>query len=346
MLVPHRTFSSPEYRYGFQGQEKDDEVKGNGNSLNYKFRMHDPRVGRFFAVDPLAVAYSWNSPYSFSENDVVRAVELEGGEKKIVIHKINGFYDDDGSPIIVSTSVKIEKLTWVTFDNLKGRMYASTEVFYAHKNGKIYKGQEIYEEIRSGNPTPSANYDYTSLEIGSNSQKDKTDNDKKYAGWNPLKWGKLVKRDFNAPDNQIARDLTELSPLLEAGFGLGAMNLYAKIASKSKNLGMKVKAVELYALKKSLRVPFKVTKKDAISIGKSFVGKNPTKIYRNGKLHAMQSKDGTRLFRFPVKKLKNGKPTGKYDANFQIRKKVNVSWKNGQAVKRGDISNTHLGIKE
>ncbi|RFC54967.1 hypothetical protein [Brumimicrobium aurantiacum] len=45
------------YRYGFQGQGMDDEVKGKGNSVNYKHRMHDPRVGRFFAVDPLADKY-------------------------------------------------------------------------------------------------------------------------------------------------------------------------------------------------------------------------------------------------------------------------------------------------
>jgi hypothetical protein len=49
MLVPNR-HSVDDYRYGFQGQEKDDEIKGGkGNSLNYTFRMHDPRVGRFFA---------------------------------------------------------------------------------------------------------------------------------------------------------------------------------------------------------------------------------------------------------------------------------------------------------
>jgi len=80
MLVPHRTFSSPEYRYGFQGQEKDDEVKGNGNSLNYKFRMHDPRVGRFLSLDPLSQSYPHNSPYAFSENRVIDAIELEGAE--------------------------------------------------------------------------------------------------------------------------------------------------------------------------------------------------------------------------------------------------------------------------
>jgi RHS repeat-associated protein len=80
MLLPNRHEAESEYRYGFQGQEKDDEIKGEGNSLNYKYRMHDPRVGRFFAVDPLTASYPWNSPYAFSENRVIDGVELEGLE--------------------------------------------------------------------------------------------------------------------------------------------------------------------------------------------------------------------------------------------------------------------------
>ncbi len=68
------------YRYGFQGQEKDDEIKGQGNSINYTFRLHDPRVGRFLSIDPLAPDYPWNSPYAFSENRVIDGVELEGLE--------------------------------------------------------------------------------------------------------------------------------------------------------------------------------------------------------------------------------------------------------------------------
>jgi RHS repeat-associated protein len=82
--LDERTVSSSEYRYGFQGQEKDDEIKGEGNSVNYTFRMHDPRVGRFLSVDPLASQFAWNSPYSFSENQVTWAVELEGLEKYII----------------------------------------------------------------------------------------------------------------------------------------------------------------------------------------------------------------------------------------------------------------------
>ncbi len=81
MTVPNRNYSSPSYRYGFQGQEKDDEIKGNGNSINYKFRMHDPRVGRFFAVDPLSPQYPHYTPYSFSGNKVIAFMELEGLEE-------------------------------------------------------------------------------------------------------------------------------------------------------------------------------------------------------------------------------------------------------------------------
>ncbi|WP_434063925.1 RHS repeat domain-containing protein [Mangrovimonas cancribranchiae] len=78
--MPNRHGSVDSYRYGFQGQEKDDEIKGEGNSINYKFRMHDPRVGRFLSLDPLAPQYPHNSPYAFSENRVIDGIELEGLE--------------------------------------------------------------------------------------------------------------------------------------------------------------------------------------------------------------------------------------------------------------------------
>jgi hypothetical protein len=58
----------------------DNELKGEGNSLNYEYRMHDPRVGRFFAPDPLEPKYPFYSPYQFSGNRVIDMVELEGLE--------------------------------------------------------------------------------------------------------------------------------------------------------------------------------------------------------------------------------------------------------------------------
>ena len=88
MTMENRYATGDNYRYGFQGQEKDDELKGSGNSVNYKYRMHDPRIGRFFAIDPLTKSYPWNSPYAFSENRVIDAIELEGLEK-VSIHSLS-----------------------------------------------------------------------------------------------------------------------------------------------------------------------------------------------------------------------------------------------------------------
>ncbi|MFH6996052.1 hypothetical protein [Flavobacterium sp. FlaQc-48] len=58
----------------------DNEIRGEGNSISYTFRMHDTRIGRFFAIDPLASKYPWNSSYAFSENRVMDGIELEGAE--------------------------------------------------------------------------------------------------------------------------------------------------------------------------------------------------------------------------------------------------------------------------
>ncbi|PTD14272.1 hypothetical protein C6N29_07415 [Flavobacterium columnare] len=43
--------------------------------------MHDPRIGRFFAIDPLTHKYPWYSPYQFAGNKVIQFVELEGLEE-------------------------------------------------------------------------------------------------------------------------------------------------------------------------------------------------------------------------------------------------------------------------
>jgi RHS repeat-associated protein len=66
-LLPGRHFNSGASRYLFQAQEHDDEINGGaGTSYAYEYRMHDPRIGRFWSVDPLAAKYAYNSPYAFS----------------------------------------------------------------------------------------------------------------------------------------------------------------------------------------------------------------------------------------------------------------------------------------
>jgi RHS repeat-associated protein len=99
VTLTNRNFNSADYRYGFQNQERDDEMKGEGNSVNFTYRMHDTRLGRFFAVDPLASQFSYNSPYAFSENKVIEAVEMEGLE---VVYTKN--IRSDGYTVITITA--------------------------------------------------------------------------------------------------------------------------------------------------------------------------------------------------------------------------------------------------
>lgn len=71
--------SSLENRWKFQGQEHIDDLGLNWDA--FKWRNHQPDIGRFFGIDPLSEKYYHNSPYAFSENHVTTHVELEGLEK-------------------------------------------------------------------------------------------------------------------------------------------------------------------------------------------------------------------------------------------------------------------------
>ena len=75
-----RTYSSGNYRYGFNGKEKDDEVKGAGNEYAYGNRIYDPRLGRFLSVDPLQKDYPFWSVYQFSGNSPIKFADLDGLE--------------------------------------------------------------------------------------------------------------------------------------------------------------------------------------------------------------------------------------------------------------------------
>ena len=136
------------YRYGFQGQEMDDEIKGPGNSINFEYRMYDPRIGRFFMVDPLAADYPWNSLYAFSENRVIDGIDLEGLE----FSKSTGIDPNTGKTVIkitvrVSTKGSSE-MPNETMEELKKRsseMFSSVTASASTEN-TIYVGELIFDD--------------------------------------------------------------------------------------------------------------------------------------------------------------------------------------------------------
>ncbi|MBT6747106.1 MAG: hypothetical protein HOB26_11165, partial [Flavobacteriales bacterium] len=72
------TVAVGEYRYGFVGKEKDDEIKGSGNSYDFEARIYDPRIARFLSVDPLAKSFPTLTPYQYAANQPIWAIDLDG----------------------------------------------------------------------------------------------------------------------------------------------------------------------------------------------------------------------------------------------------------------------------
>ncbi len=79
---PGRSFQSNEYRFGFNGMEKDDEVSGNGNSYTAPFWQFDPRLGTRWNPDP--ITYPWQGAYSCFNNNPILYSDPLGlyGQKK------------------------------------------------------------------------------------------------------------------------------------------------------------------------------------------------------------------------------------------------------------------------
>ena len=89
MLMPNRSYTAGgQFRYGFNGQENDNDVKGTGNQQDYGMRIYDPRIGKFLSVDPLEKAYSMLSTYQFSSNTPIATIDLDGSEAGIPLNGI------------------------------------------------------------------------------------------------------------------------------------------------------------------------------------------------------------------------------------------------------------------
>jgi RHS repeat-associated protein len=92
----HRIYSNyfkTHDRYLFQGQEMDDEVKGDGNSYDFGARMLDPRLGRWLTIDPQSMKQPSQSPYKAFLNNPNLFIDPDGETEyhiNIVINEKTG----------------------------------------------------------------------------------------------------------------------------------------------------------------------------------------------------------------------------------------------------------------
>ncbi|MBL7801492.1 MAG: hypothetical protein JNL95_12290 [Chitinophagales bacterium] len=129
MLMLGRSYSSTAYKYGFNGQEKDDEVYGAGNLNTAQFWEYDTRLGRRWNIDP--VVKPWQSRYDcFSDNPIIN-IDPEG---------------DDDYKVNKKGEIKFLKATKDEKDKLIAVWDKKESVFY-NKKGEL---QNSAIEVKKG----------------------------------------------------------------------------------------------------------------------------------------------------------------------------------------------------
>ena len=77
--IAERSYEVKKYNFGFNGQEKVDEVKGvNGSHYTAMFWEYDSRVGRRWNVDPLASKMPGWSLYAAMADNPIMMIDLDG----------------------------------------------------------------------------------------------------------------------------------------------------------------------------------------------------------------------------------------------------------------------------
>jgi RHS repeat-associated protein len=178
-------------QYGFNDKEKDDEVKGSGNSYDFDERTYDPRLGRWLSIDPLNKKYPYLSPYnSFANNPIINVdkdgrenigyiydlrlmnPKLTNSERKEIIQevqataeKLNGYYKDHGINVQAAVLINVPAKTeldksdvLVTVGSAEQHktfddLYSDRQITLPKGTDKPYKYDEIGPDVNNGPET-------------------------------------------------------------------------------------------------------------------------------------------------------------------------------------------------
>ncbi len=135
------------YRYGFNGMEKDNEVKGSGNHYTTEFRQYDSRLGRWFSIDPKAKERASWTPYNTFRNNPILNIDPLGD-----LDDDYGLDKQGNITLLRKTDDKTDKL--IALDNNK---------LETNKSIEVEKG--ILSNIKSDKSTADGtSYNYMSIQ--------------------------------------------------------------------------------------------------------------------------------------------------------------------------------------
>jgi len=138
MELEGRTFDNTEYKHGFNGQIKDNEIYGEGNAYDFGERIYDSRIARFMTTDPLIVnqqKYCWLSPYQFAGNSPIANIDLDGLENVYYgdAMKLKGFASSSSLMLSTDEGIQAQTKIWNT-ENSK----IKHDVYFVPLNAQAY----------------------------------------------------------------------------------------------------------------------------------------------------------------------------------------------------------------
>lgn len=113
--------------------------------------MYNPSIAKFLSVDPLAPSFPWNSAYAFAEGDVIRSIDLDGLEKRIVVSDYyiigsepvldnngNAMLDGDGNIIAKPIYEMTRQMVYTSSDYSLGGYKTYSNIQKYTKSGTLY----------------------------------------------------------------------------------------------------------------------------------------------------------------------------------------------------------------
>ncbi len=91
MIMNGRNWNTSGYRFGFNGQEKDNEIYGDGNATTALFWEYDPRIGRRWNLDPQPQESI--SDYTVLENSPLINIDILGDKVTTTVERYKKMKD-------------------------------------------------------------------------------------------------------------------------------------------------------------------------------------------------------------------------------------------------------------
>lgn len=167
MPMPNRTYSlsSNSYRFGFNGQEKDDEIYGEGNLNTAEFWEYDTRIGRRWNIDPMFQQDPDWSPYRVFYNNPLFYNDPDGLWERGSNGQLVAQKGDNATTLskYLSTSTKSEVSYDRALDILKRNNITPNEKGILNlKVGDNISLNRLAEVVIKGNKQPASNLSLSS----------------------------------------------------------------------------------------------------------------------------------------------------------------------------------------